>query len=113
LTVAIETAMAEIAQNDDLRGARVDRGEAVEGGVDRGNLLPGRVRRGDLMDLLVERHRHDTAAAPAGVPAARVLGEDPPHHEGGDREEVDAVGELRAALASELEEGLVDEGGRL
>ena len=68
---------------------------------------------GDLVDLLVEGHRHHAAAALAGVPAAGVLGEDAPHDERGDREKVDAVGELRPALAGELEKGLVDERGRL
>ncbi len=104
---------AEVAQDDDLRCAGIEDGEAVEGGIDRRDLLPGRIGRCDLVDLLVEGHRHHAPAALGGVPAARMLGEDPPHDERRYRQEMNPVGELRAALPGELEEGLVHEGGRL
>ena len=54
------------------------------------------------------------AAAALGRGArARVVDQDPAHEQAGDGEEVATIAEARALLAGELEEDLVDDGGRL
>src|SRR5690606_34601387 len=53
------------------------------------------------------------AAALGRGTAARVLDQDPAHDPAGDRQEMTAIAEARAVLPGELEEGLVDDGGRL
>jgi hypothetical protein len=103
---------AEIPQLHDLRLARAERGQRIEGRVER--IPPVGMRRVDDCHRLVEGDAAlILAAAFFAPPAARVFHQDLPHQMGGDADKPGPVVPGGRLLREQPKIGLVDERGRL